>query len=168
MTPEMIDKARANARKGNYRNVEFRLGEIENLPVADNTADIVISNCVINLSPNKKRVFEEAFRTLKPGGRLVVSDMVLLKELSEDVKKMDKNHTSCVSRAMMKDKYLETMRQVGFQEVKIVEETRFSKEDVTTDPSVEAAMKNPEMAKQIEEILNSTASVKVSAIKPPN
>jgi len=69
---------------------------------------------------------------------------------------------------MMKDKYLETMRQVGFQEVKIIEETRFSKEDVTTNPSVEAAMKNPEMAKQIEETLNSTASVKVSAIKPPN
>src|SRR3990170_4696758 len=103
MTPEMLDKARLNCRKGKYRNVEFRLGEIENLPIADNTADVIISNCVINLSPNKKRVFEEAYRVLRPSGRLMISDMVLLNELPEAVKKSVQAYVGCISGAEMKD-----------------------------------------------------------------
>ncbi len=180
MTPEMIDKARDNATKGNYRNVEFRLGEIENLPVADNTADVIISNCVINLSPNKKRVFEEAFRTLRSGGRLMVSDIVLLKELPEAIKKRA-HLASCVRGAIMKNKYLETIKQAGFSDVRIIEEKQYSFEDVANDPDarviVADSSKNTQELKSISELeeeakemvketMASTASINVSAIKP--
>lgn len=180
MTPEMLDKARENARKGRYENVEFRLGEIENLPIADNTADVIISNCVINLAPNKKRVFEEAFRVLKLGGRLMVSDIVLLKELPEAVKK--KTHpTSCVQGAILKDEYIDTIRQAGFQEVKIVKGKQHGLEDVEDDPDAEVIVFNPkknthevksvseldERAKEtLRDTLIATISVNVLAIKP--
>src|SRR4030043_2485129 len=123
MTSEMLDKARANCRKSNYKNVEFRLGEIENLPVADGTADVIISNCVINLSPNKQRVFNEAFRVLKPGGRLMISDMVLLNELPEAVKDSVQAYVGCISGAEMKSAYTGMIENAGFKQVKIVEET---------------------------------------------
>jgi len=180
MTHEMIDKARENAKKGNYKNVEFRLGEIENLPVADNTADVIISNCVINLSPNKNRIFQEAFRVLKPGGRLMVSDIVLLKELSETIKKRA-HPASCVRGAIMKNKYLETIQQVGFHDVRIIEEKQYSFEDVVNDPNARVIVAKPnkntqelkrvselkEEAKEIvKETLASTTSINVSAIKP--
>lgn len=90
MTPEMLSKARMLARKNRYRNVDFRLGEIENLPIADNTGDVVISNCVINLSPNKQRVYNEIYRVLKKGGRIAISDIVLINELTEEMKKDEK------------------------------------------------------------------------------
>ena len=104
MTHEMIEKARANAAKGKYRNVEFRLGEIENLPVADNAADIIISNCVINLVPDKGRAFQEAFRILEAGGRLMVSDIVLLKALPVAVQKSVAAYIGCLSGASMKSR----------------------------------------------------------------
>lgn len=110
MTPEMIDKARGNARKSNYTNVEFRLGEIENIPAADNSVDAVISNCVINLAPDKKKVFKEAFRVLKPGGRLMVSDLVLMKELPRTIQDSIEAYIGCLSGAIMKDEYLEAIR----------------------------------------------------------
>ena len=106
MTAEMIEKARENASQGDYRNVEFRLGEIENLPVADNAVDVVISNCVINLSPDKDRVFGEAYRALRPGGRLLVSDIVLLKELSDSVRSSIEAYVRCIAGAVMKEEYL--------------------------------------------------------------
>lgn len=90
MTPEMLSEARNNAIKSNYKNIDFRLGEIENLPVADSIVDIIISNCVINLSPNKQRVYDEAYRVLKTGGRLSISDIVLMKDLTQEMKQDEK------------------------------------------------------------------------------
>lgn len=180
MTPEMIDKARQNARKGKYRNVEFRLGEIENLPIADNTADVVISNCVINLAPDKKKVFEEAFRVLKPEGRLMVSDIVLLREIPEDVRKRT-HPSSCIRGAIDKDAYIDTIRQAGFQEVKIVKGTQYNFEDLEDDPEAQVVVFNPEknaeevqmvseLAEEarvtLKETLTATMSVNVLAIKP--
>ena len=120
MTPEMIDRARAAARKGGFQNVEFRLGEIENLPVADGTVDAVISNCVINLSPHKGRVFQEAFRALKPGGRLLVSDIVLNGELPPQVRENVELWAGCVAGAMLEQEYLQLIREAGFSEVSVV------------------------------------------------
>lgn len=180
MTPEMIDKARENARKDNYKNVEFRLGEIKNLPVADNTADVIISNCVINLAPNKARVFEEAFRTLKPRGRLMVSDIVLLKELPDAIKKQA-HPASCIKGAIMKDKYIETIEQAGFQRVKIIKETQYSFEDIVNDPNAKVIVADPEKDTQelksvselegetkkiVKDTIISTMSINVSAMKP--
>ena len=167
MTPEMIDKARENVRKSKHKNVEFRLGEIENLPVADNCVDVIISNCVINLSPNKKRVFAEAFRVLKHGGRLMISDIVLLKELPRVIKRSVEAYIGCLSGAIMKDKYIEVIREVGFQKVKIIEETHFPIEYMVNDPTAKAVMEKSEIPiKKVKEIADSVASVKVYGVKP--
>jgi arsenite methyltransferase len=169
MTAEMIDKARENARKGKYENVEFRLGEIENLPVADGKVDVVISNCVINLSPNKKRVFEEAFRVLRPNGRLMVSDIVLLKKLPEIIRKNVQAYIGCLSGAEMKDRYLQMIIDAGFQEVKIIEENYFPVENMTNDPTAQAIAKAKEIpAEKLKKIANTVASVKVTGVKPKN
>jgi arsenite methyltransferase len=169
MTPEMIDKARENLRKSKHRNVEFRLGEIENLPVADNTADIIISNCVINLSPNKKRVFEEAHRILKPGGRLMISDIVLLKPLPEAVKKSKEAYVGCVAGAIMKDEYVRLVKKTGFQDVKIVDETSFPIEFVLDDPASAKIMKDLNMSMDAaKEYANAVASIKVYGVKAKN
>ena len=166
MTPEMIDKARANARKGKYTNVEFRLGEIENLPAADNSVDVIISNCVINLSPNKKRVFEEAFRVLSPKGRLMVSDIVLLRELPESIRKNVEAYAGCISGAEIKDKYLELIRKAGFQEVRIIEEKTYPLEYIISESATQEIVKSLDMTlEEVKEAANSVVSVKVSAEK---
>jgi len=167
MTPEMLEKARENASKGDYKNVEFRLGEIENLPVADNSVDVVISNCVINLSPDKRRVFQEAFRALKPGGRLMVSDIVLLKELPASIKNSIQAYVGCLAGATMKDDYLKTIKLVGFRKVKVLEETVFPIDCMANDPTALAIIKDAGLSLQkVREAANSVLSVKVSGVKP--
>ena len=166
MTSEMIDKARANARKGKYTNVEFRLGEIENLPAADNSVDVIISNCVINLAPNKKRVFEEAFRVLAPNGRLMVSDIVLLKELPESIRENVEAYAGCISGAELKDKYLELIGKAGFREVKVMEEKTYPLEYIISESSLKEAIKMTNMAEEeVKEAATSIVSIKVSATK---
>lgn len=168
MTPEMISKARANAKEGGYENVEFRLGEIENIPAADNSVDVIISNCVINLSPDKKRVFREAFRVLKLGGRLMVSDIVLLKELPDFIKKSVAAYVGCISGALLKNDYLEAIREAGFQEVQVLDETFFPIDCMANDPTAKAIINELKITKEdLRNIENSVASVKVQAIKPP-
>jgi arsenite methyltransferase len=123
MTPEMIERARENARNEDAANVEFRLGEIEHLPIADASVDFVISNCVINLSPDKPQVFREAFRALRPGGRLLVSDIVLRGELPQEVLESMEQYVGCVAGASQIDDYLGAIRDAGFRDVTIVKDT---------------------------------------------
>jgi ubiquinone/menaquinone biosynthesis C-methylase UbiE len=167
MTPEMVEKARENVQKGEYENVEFRLGEIENLPIADSSADIIISNCVINLAPDKKKIFKEAFRALRPGGRLMISDIVLLKELPDTIKNSIEAYVGCVSGAVMKDKYIGAIEEAGFKEVRIIDETSFPYESLENDPTTRAIIENlnisPEKAK---EAVSSVISINIYGLKP--
>lgn len=123
MTDEMLLKARENAKKGNYTNVEFRKGDIEDLPVDDNSVDAIISNCVINLAPDKEKVFKEAYRVLKRGGRLMISDVVLTKPLPEELKNDKELLVGCVSGAILKQEYLDLLKKAGFSSIRIHKET---------------------------------------------
>jgi ubiquinone/menaquinone biosynthesis C-methylase UbiE len=168
MTAEMLERARENARKGDFDNVEFRLGEIENLPVGDNQVDIIISNCVINLSPNKKRVFQETFRVLKPEGRLMVSDIVLLKELPEEIKNSVAAYVSCIAGTTTKKEYLKEIQAAGFKETKVQDEAAFSSELLLNDPLAIEVAKNLKLSREkAEDLASSVVSIKVSAVKPP-
>ena len=120
MAPEMTSKARANTEKGGYRNVEFRLGEIENLPVADGIVDVIISNCVINLSPDKPRVFAEAYRVLKPGGRLAISDIVAFAALPEAVRQDMSLYTGCIGGASEVTEIEAMLQAGGFRDIRVV------------------------------------------------
>ncbi len=119
MTPKMIDKARNSAKKNRIENVEFRLGEIENLPVADSSVDVVISNCVINLSADKPRVFQEIYRVLKPGGRIAVSDIALLKELPDKIRESIEAYVGCVGGAMLINDYKNTVEAARLKDVSV-------------------------------------------------
>jgi arsenite methyltransferase len=119
MTPEMVEKARGNAEKGGFGNVEFRLGEVENLPVEDSTVDVVISNCVINLSTDKPKAFQEVFRVLKPGGRIAISDVALTQELPEEVLTNREAYAGCVAGAILVDEYKRLVIEAGFRDVSV-------------------------------------------------
>jgi ubiquinone/menaquinone biosynthesis C-methylase UbiE len=165
MTAEMIEKARENAGQGDYHNVEFRLGEIENLPIADSSVDVVISNCVINLSPDKARVFEETYRTLRPGGRLMVSDIVLLKPLPDVIRSSVEAYVGCIAGAAMKQDYLASIENAGFQQVEVLSEVSakaaFSGTVVDT-----AAEKTGISPGTLEQVAETVVSISVRAVKP--
>lgn len=129
MTEAMIERATESAVKHGYRNVEFRLGEIEKLPVDDSSVDVVLSNCVINLSPDKDRVFKEAYRVLRRGGRLVVSDIVTEGELPEEVRQNLQAWACCVGGAMEKNEYLESIANAGFKGVRVVSSAGYESDD---------------------------------------
>jgi SAM-dependent methyltransferase len=167
MTPEMLEKARENAKKINSTNVEFRLGEIEHLPLADNSVDVVISNCVINLSPEKRRVFDEAYRVLKPGGRLMVSDIVLLRELPEALKNSIEAYVGCLSGAVLRNEYLGTIKAAGFKDVEVIDEASFPMELLANDPTAKQLIENLKVSVQkVEKFASSIMSIKVYGIKP--
>jgi len=167
MTPEMVKKAGENAQKGNYKNVEFRLGEIEKLPVEDNSIDVIISNCVINLSPEKQKVFEEAFRVLKPGGRLMVSDLVLVKELPDAIKESVEAYVGCLAGAIMKDEYLSFIKKSGFRDVEVVSQSNYPIEAMANDVTAQVIKNNSGIKQRdLQGVEDSVASIKVYAVKP--
>ena len=128
-TEKMIQKARTNAEKLNYKNVEFRQGDIENLPVAANVADVVVSNCVLNLVPNKQQAFVETFRVLKKGGHFSVSDIVLVGELPEGLRKSAEMYAGCVAGAIQKEEYLSIIKEAGFANITVQKEKRINLPD---------------------------------------
>jgi arsenite methyltransferase len=167
MTPEMLDRARENAARDGYTNVEFRLGEIENLPVADGSADMVISNCVINLSTDKGRTFREAFRVLKAGGRLMVSDLVLARPLPASVAGSVAAYAGCIAGAMLKDDYLAAITAAGFADVAVLAEATYPIGSLSPDASEVALVNDPTISR--DDLIAAAAavvSVKVTATKP--
>jgi SAM-dependent methyltransferase len=164
MTSEMLEKARANARNGGFDNVEFRLGEIENLPVADGSVDVVISNCVVNLSPDKERVFKEAHRVLKSGGRVMVSDIALLRPLPEGIKSSVEAYVGCIAGATTKDDYLATVKGAGFRDVEVISE-RSTKGLLDGARVAEAAARFGISTAEVMEAADSVISMGVQAVK---
>ena len=167
MTMEMVARARDNALKGGYNNVEFRLGEIEALPVEDNSIDIIISNCVINLVPDKGKAFREAFRVLKSGGRLMVSDIVLQKKLPDFVLESIEAYVGCVAGASTRAGYLDAIRTAGFEDITVMEETAFPLDCMANDPNGQAILSSLKgSAEEIRKVEGAISSIKVRAIKP--
>ena len=167
MTPAMLAKARQNADAGGYTNVTFRLGEIEHLPVADSAVDVTISNCVINLSPEKPQVFAEALRVLRPGGRLMVSDIVLLKPLPEAVQQSVAAYVGCVAGAVLRHDYLAMIRAAGFEDVTVQNESAFADNLPVQDPLVQSILKEARLSpEEAADIGRTVVSMQVSARKP--
>lgn len=167
MTPEMIERARRNARESGFSQVEFRLGEIENLPVADSSVDVILSNCVINLSTDKPRVFREAYRVLRPGGRMLVSDLVLRRPLPQALRGSIEAYVACIAGALPKDEYLGIIRKAGFRSVKVIGEKAFPPELVLDGSPAPRVGKQLNLApEELMEHISSVLSLNVSAAKP--
>jgi ubiquinone/menaquinone biosynthesis C-methylase UbiE len=164
MTPEMIKKAKLIAKRDKWTNVEFKLGDIEKLPVQDGTVDVIISNCVINLSPDKEKVFREAFRVLKSGGRMMISDLVLTKDLPASIRKSADAYVSCLAGAVRKETYLRYIRKAGFKNVKIMGQTRYPTEYVSDTASGRTGRKLTE-AETASRAWKSVISIRVYAEK---
>lgn len=141
MTQSMVEKAQANSLKYGYPNVEFRLGDIEALPVESESVDVIISNCVINLAPDKEKVFKDAFRVLKPGGAMYISDMVLLAELPEYLKNDKDLLTSCIAGALLKEEYLRILSEAGFSVEILSEDLDISKRQYNGLPAESLKLK---------------------------
>ncbi|MBI3945262.1 MAG: arsenite methyltransferase [Armatimonadetes bacterium] len=162
MTPEMIERARDNAQRGGYINVEFRQGDIEALPVAGASVDVVISNCVLNLVPDKARAFGEISRVLKPGGRMMVSDMVLSRPLPAWVKELGSAYTACVAGAALRDDYLRLIREAGLGDVDVLDERDAAAMFVNAnDPLVSRLLGG----NALEDLRGAVLSISVRAVK---
>jgi arsenite methyltransferase len=162
-TDKMLEKARINAKKLNYKNVEFRQGDIENMPVAGNVADVVVSNCVLNLVPNKRQAFAETFRVLKKGGHFSVSDIVLVGELPEGLKKSAEMYAGCVAGAITKEEYLSIITEAGFTNITV------QKEKVITVPDeILSDYLSTDQIKDFREGRSGIFSVTIYAEKPEN
>lgn len=172
MTPEMVQKARANAQASSVANVEFRQGFIEDMPVQDETVDVLISNCVINLSPDKAAVFREAFRVLRPGGRLAVSDIVLTAPLPRAIEENIAAYVGCIAGAPLLDDYLDHMREAGFQDVSVVESRQAVDALPEDDPVVRSVLEGSgacsveDLSAEIEAVAGRILSAKITARKP--
>lgn len=167
MTPEMVERARANARRAGVANVEFRLGEIEHLPVADSSVDVVISNCVINLSPDKPQVFREALRVLKPGGRLLVSDIVLAAPLPPRLRDCAAAYVGCISGASLRAEYLAMIAGAGFGQVVVLSESRFPVEAAAGDPTLQALVRESGLSTdELKVAATALSSICVAAARP--
>jgi arsenite methyltransferase len=163
-TPEMIYRARKTAEENGYKNVEFRLGEIEHMPLERNTADVIISNCVINLSPDKEQVFRDAFRVLKPGGKLAVSDIVLLKDLPDAILDDIGTWSRCISGAIKENEYIGAMKDAGFGRIKVEERVIYTHDQLAsyadgTESIASDKLKGINLSEMV-------ASYKISAYKP--
>ncbi|MCU0852815.1 MAG: arsenite methyltransferase [Thermoplasmata archaeon] len=164
MTPEMINRARRTAKENGYDNVEFRLGEIEHMPLDAGVADVVISNCVINLSPDKEAVFREAYRVLKPGGKVAISDIVLLSELPDAVREDLGAWSHCVSGAVSEEQYIGAMRKAGFEKIKVEDRVVYSHEQLSGYLRETKLEEDPSLAKI--DLSRLVASYRISAVKP--
>jgi SAM-dependent methyltransferase len=168
MTPEMVAKAIVNANKGGYLNIEFRQGDIESLPVADNSIDVVISNCVINLAPNKATVFAEALRVLKPGGRLMISDLVLRQPLPSALRESMAAYVGCVAGALLKEDYLNAITKAGFTPPLVMHEAIYPMDCLVNDSFLQTLFEedNTVTDSLITVAANAVVSIKVQANKP--